>query len=96
MSRLLLLAASFAALSAGSVFAQDQDAPEEKSCAILYQGETSRFRACDNGSVDWTLPRDAFRIDRPLSPGENSIIKAPERAIRENARGLERAWNRLF
>ena len=71
--------------------AQDGKGQEGRECTIIHQGESSRFGYCDDGSIQWTLPKDAFRIDKPLDPGPNSLVKAPERAIRENFRGLRRA-----
>ncbi len=71
--------------------AQDGNGQEGRECTIIHQGESSRFGYCDDGSIQWTLPKDAFRIDKPLEPGPNSFVKAPERAIRENFRGLRRA-----
>ncbi|MDA5558689.1 hypothetical protein [Shimia sp. MMG029] len=59
--------------SGTATFAQDQTEQEEKSCAVVYQGETSRLQFCDDNSIDWTMPRDALRIDKPLEPGPNAL-----------------------
>lgn len=84
MKRIFTTTAVLAMLVSTTVFANGngEDPADEKSCSVVYQGETSRFRVCDNGSVDWTLPRDAFRIDKPFKPGPGAIVREiPDKLI---------------
>ncbi len=84
MKKIFITAASLAMLSATTAIASEpnQEAENEKSCSVVYQGETSRLQFCDNGSVDWTLPKDALRIGEPFKPGPGAIVREiPEKVI---------------
>lgn len=88
MKKLLLATTLLTALAAAAhaETSPDQNGEEEKSCAVIYQGKTSRLKVCDDNSIDWTLPRDAFRIGKPFKPGPGAIIReAPDKIIRKPA-----------
>jgi len=68
-------------LMTASTSAALADASEERTCSVHYQGETSRIYSCDDGSFGWTMPRDAFRIDKPLQPGPNALPNEVKRKL---------------
>lgn len=91
MKKILMTTAAIAMLAGTAAVANqpDQAPEEEKSCTVVYQGETSRLQFCDNGSVDWTLPKDALRIDKPFKPGPGAIVREiPDKIIRKPASWL--------
>jgi hypothetical protein len=80
---------------------QSADAPppaevSAKNCTEWYKGNHSRVYTCDDGTFGWDMPTGWYRIDKPFQPGPNSIVRAPERMIRGNLKGIENAARKLF